>query len=165
MVTCLGQDAHLHMAQLMPLPLTISCSRKSRLILPFRCWPTRVVPDKIQEGHKTVAFVCVRLSITVGNSKTKQTELHTPSIQPNFIWWLPHLSICCLIHACHAAKTSYPCQIPLKFEWVQYELTGLHSWLLSLNIKKCCIVSYGHRLINQSESCPWKMRSLIYNMY
>jgi len=47
------------MAQLMPLPLTISCSSKSRLVLPFWCQPTRVVPDKIQEGCKTVVCVCV----------------------------------------------------------------------------------------------------------
>jgi len=32
---CLGQGADLHMAQLMPLPLTISSSSKSRLVLPF----------------------------------------------------------------------------------------------------------------------------------
>jgi len=31
---CLGQGAGLHMAQLMPLPLTISCSSKFRLVLP-----------------------------------------------------------------------------------------------------------------------------------
>jgi len=34
----LGRGADLHMAQLMPLPLTISCSSKSRLVcLPFWC--------------------------------------------------------------------------------------------------------------------------------
>jgi len=33
-VTYLGQGADLHMAQLMPLPLTIVCSNKSRLVLP-----------------------------------------------------------------------------------------------------------------------------------
>ena len=33
-VMCLGQGADLHMAQLMPLLLTISCSSKSRLVLP-----------------------------------------------------------------------------------------------------------------------------------
>jgi len=32
----LGQGADLHMARLMPLQLTISCSSKSRLVLP--CW-------------------------------------------------------------------------------------------------------------------------------
>jgi len=35
MVICLVQGADLHMAQLMSLPLTVSCSSKSRLILPF----------------------------------------------------------------------------------------------------------------------------------
>jgi len=54
---CLGQGAHLHMAQLMPLPVTVSCSSKSRLVLPFWCQLTHIVLDKIQEGHKTV--VCV----------------------------------------------------------------------------------------------------------
>ena len=34
MVMCLGQGADVPMAQLMPLPLTISCSSKSRLVLP-----------------------------------------------------------------------------------------------------------------------------------
>jgi len=56
---CLGQGADLHMAQLMPLHLTISCSSKSRLVLPFWCWLTRVVPDRIQQGRKTVVCVCV----------------------------------------------------------------------------------------------------------
>jgi len=58
-VMCLDQGADLHMAQLMPLPLTISCSNKSRLVLTFCCRLTWVVPDKIQESHKTVMCVCV----------------------------------------------------------------------------------------------------------
>jgi len=33
MVVCLGQDADLHIAQLMQLPPTVSCSSKSRLVL------------------------------------------------------------------------------------------------------------------------------------
>jgi len=32
MVVCLGQGADLHMAQLKPLPLTIACSSKSKLV-------------------------------------------------------------------------------------------------------------------------------------
>ena len=46
MVNCLGRGADLHMAQLMPLPLTVSYSSKSRLVLPFWYRFTRVVPDK-----------------------------------------------------------------------------------------------------------------------
>ena len=34
------------MAQLMPLPLTVSCSSKSRLVLPFWYQLIRVVPDE-----------------------------------------------------------------------------------------------------------------------
>ena len=46
MVICLERDADLHMAQLMPLPLTVSCFSKSRLVLPFWYRLTRVVPEK-----------------------------------------------------------------------------------------------------------------------
>jgi len=45
-VFCLEQDADLHTAQLMPLPLTVSCFSKSRLVLPFWYRLTCVVPDK-----------------------------------------------------------------------------------------------------------------------
>ena len=45
MVICLGRGADLHMAQLMPLPLTVSCSSKIQ-ILPFWYRLTWVVPDK-----------------------------------------------------------------------------------------------------------------------
>jgi len=34
-IICWGQGADLHMAQLMPLPFTISCSGKSKLVLTF----------------------------------------------------------------------------------------------------------------------------------
>ena len=46
MVICLWRGVDLHMAQLMPLPLTISCACKSRLVLPFWYGLTRVIPDK-----------------------------------------------------------------------------------------------------------------------
>ena len=36
----------LHMAQQMPLPLTVSCFSKTRLVFPFWYQLTRVVPDK-----------------------------------------------------------------------------------------------------------------------
>jgi len=65
MVMCLGQGADLLMAQLMPLPLTIFCSSKSRLVFPFRCRLTQVVLDKIQEGRKTVVCVCVHARVRV----------------------------------------------------------------------------------------------------
>ena len=51
-VICLGRGTDLHMAQVMPLPLTVSCSSKSRLVLPFWYRLTLVAPDKIQRAVK-----------------------------------------------------------------------------------------------------------------
>jgi len=45
-VICLGRGADLHIAQLMPLSLTVSCSSNSRLILPFWYRLTHVVSNK-----------------------------------------------------------------------------------------------------------------------
>ena len=49
----------MHMAKLMPLPLTLSCSSKSRLVLPFWYLLTLVVPDKVQGGRKTAVVVVI----------------------------------------------------------------------------------------------------------
>jgi len=43
-VICLERGADLHMAQLMPLPLTVSCFSKIEIGLPFWYRLTRVVP-------------------------------------------------------------------------------------------------------------------------
>jgi len=59
----------LHMAQQMPLPLTISCFSKPELVLPswFPFWYllTWVVPDKFQENSKTiVCIICIEGKIS-----------------------------------------------------------------------------------------------------
>jgi len=46
MVICLERGADLHMAQLMPLPLTVSCFSKVQIGLPFWYWLTWAVPEK-----------------------------------------------------------------------------------------------------------------------
>ena len=46
MVICLERGADLHIAQLMPLPLTVSCFSKIQIGLPLWYRLTRVVPDK-----------------------------------------------------------------------------------------------------------------------
>jgi len=67
MVICLGRGADLHMAQLMPLPLTISCSSKSRLVLPFWYRLTRIVPDKGPLNDAAAAVVVVVVVVVVAN--------------------------------------------------------------------------------------------------
>jgi len=49
-----GSRCRFHIAQLMPLLLTTSCSSKSKLLLPFWCRLTQVVPDIIQEGRMSM---------------------------------------------------------------------------------------------------------------
>jgi len=64
MVTCLGQGADLHMAHLRPLPLTVSCSSKSRLVLPswFYLYGTAYPgsPGQNPESHETVVVVVMQ---------------------------------------------------------------------------------------------------------
>ena len=54
MVICLEQDADLHMAQLMPLPLTVSCFSKIQIGFTF------LVPAHPgSPGHRAIKRVCV----------------------------------------------------------------------------------------------------------
>jgi len=53
-VICLERGADLHMAQLMPLPLTISCSSKIHTSFNF------VVPTHVRSrGQRAIEYVCV----------------------------------------------------------------------------------------------------------
>ena len=70
MVICLERDADLHMAQLMPLPLTVSCSSKIQIGFTF------LVPAHPgSPGKRAVKQVCV----CVGESEQRQTKKHTKS--------------------------------------------------------------------------------------
>ena len=54
MVICLERGADLHMAQLMPLPLTVSCFSKIQIGFTF------LVPAHLgSPGQRTVKWVCV----------------------------------------------------------------------------------------------------------
>jgi len=54
MVICLERGADLHMAQLMPLPLTVSCFSKIRIIFTFLLLAHLGSP-----GKRAVTRVCV----------------------------------------------------------------------------------------------------------
>jgi len=59
MVICLERGADLHTAQLMPLPLSLSCFSKIQIGLPFWYRLTRVVLDK----GPLNGCVCVQLML------------------------------------------------------------------------------------------------------
>jgi len=86
-VICLEQGANLHMAQLMLLPLTISCFIKSRLVLPFWYRLTWVDLEKgLLNGCVCVcACVCfIRYSLTLSFQ-----ALNLPHLKPFFLEILP----------------------------------------------------------------------------
>ena len=60
---CLERGADLHMAQLMPLLLTVSCFSKIQIGLPFWYWLTRVVPDKGPLNGCVCVCACVRACV------------------------------------------------------------------------------------------------------
>ena len=66
-VICLGQDAYLHMAHLMPLPLTSSCSSKSRLVLPSWFYLSGAdSPKQYQtKSNRAVKRLCVYVCVCV----------------------------------------------------------------------------------------------------
>jgi len=57
MVICLGQGADLHMAQLMPLPLIVSCFSKIQISFTILILAHPVNPGQSPEGRKM--DVCV----------------------------------------------------------------------------------------------------------
>jgi len=70
MVICLQRGADLHITLLMSLPLTISCSVKFRLVLPFWYWLTLVVPVLLLY----VDYTCyIKIKCVYLNFKNKTT--------------------------------------------------------------------------------------------
>ena len=61
MVICLAHCADLHMAQLMPLPLTVSCFDKIQIVFTF------LIPAHTgSPGQRAIKGVCVRARLCVG---------------------------------------------------------------------------------------------------
>ena len=65
MVICLERCADLHMAQLLPLPLTVSCFSKIQIGLPFWYRLTRVVLDKGSLNGCVWGGVCAFSALTL----------------------------------------------------------------------------------------------------
>jgi len=74
-VICLERGADLHMAQLMPLPLTVSCFSKIQIGLPFWYRLTWVVLDKGQLNGCVCVCVCVTDSVRTAPTRADPTVL------------------------------------------------------------------------------------------
>ena len=62
MVICLERGADLHMAQLMPLPLTVSCSNKIQISFTFLVPAYPGSPGQ-RAAKRECVYVCVCLSV------------------------------------------------------------------------------------------------------
>jgi len=74
-VICLGQDADVHMALLMPLPLTVSCFSKTQIGFTFLVLAHLGNPKQSPEGHKV--DVCVLWFIVNNNNNNLGTTEKT----------------------------------------------------------------------------------------
>ena len=101
-VICLGWGADLHVAQQMPLPLTISCSSKSRLVLPSWFYLSGTgSPRWFQRKSRRVVkwlYVCCRLSVCQhASQKTSSTKVKTAfQLRTTFLQYLMMAWIICL---------------------------------------------------------------------
>jgi len=78
MVICLERDADLHMAQLMPLPLTVSCF--SKIQIGFTC----LVPAYPgSPGQRAVKRACVYVCLVYNYVDRPPTRLDMPKCPPN----------------------------------------------------------------------------------
>jgi len=82
MVICLERDADLHIAQLMPLPLTISCSSKSGLVLPeWFCFSGAGLPRlsgkrPLNKRSSSSSSLCFVKSLLKWNEMYREQQKH-----------------------------------------------------------------------------------------
>jgi len=83
MVLCLDQGTDLHMAQLMPLPITVSCSSESRLVLPswFYLSGAGSLGWSRTESKRAIKQLCMRVCV--------------------------HACVHACMHACHSNSNSF----------------------------------------------------------
>ena len=74
MVVCLEQDADLHMAQLMPLPLTVSCFSKIQIGFTFLVPSHLGSPGKMAVKRVCVCVVDMQMRSTSVIGKTSVTD-------------------------------------------------------------------------------------------
>jgi len=92
-VICLERDADLHMAQLMPLPVTSSCASKINIGFTFV-----VLAHLGSHGQRAVKRVCVCNEVNL----FKQT-MHTFDLLESFCSRMER--ICCCIAKVHSSRS------------------------------------------------------------
>ena len=108
MAICLEQGADLHMAQLMPLPLTVSCFSKIQIGLPFWYWLAQVVPNK----RPLNGCVCVFRAVSCHKSReiTLTVLLEDDWLQASVV--SGRNDCCCIQMSCSSTISFTYCRLP-----------------------------------------------------
>jgi len=86
MVICLERCADLHMAQMMPLPLTVSCSNKVQI-----CFTFLVPAHPVSPGQRAVKRVCVCVCVKqVRAGAGVHGGCQAPTVAPSQTGTLPY---------------------------------------------------------------------------
>ena len=106
MVICLERGADLHMAQLMPLPLTVSCFSKIQIGLSFL-----VTAHLGSPGQRAVKRVCVcvcvtALSLLLVKLNNQHVRVQLPTYADNVALPAFARSMLCCCAPCHNRSTS-----------------------------------------------------------
>jgi len=127
MVICLEQGADLHMAQLMPLPLTVSCFSKIQI-----GFSILVPAHPGSPGQRAVKWVCVCVCKHCVRCILFlcQTATNLIGRQRHYIF---HLSAHLCVHA-------YPAE-PFS-DWLALSFYLLLLLCLSYNQRVCCMIVY-----------------------
>ena len=80
MVICLERGADLHMAQLMPLPLTVSCFSKIQIGITFL-----LLAHPGSPGQRAVKRVCVWMISRVFSKSCCSSVTHIQSVNADFL--------------------------------------------------------------------------------
>jgi len=104
MVICMEQGADLHMAQLMPLPLTLSCFSKIQIRFTFL-----VSAHLGSPGKRAVKRMCVCVLKPSFNDSVNLLHMLTFGIRP------PHAALQCAVQqsiniSCRPGHSSEPCR-------------------------------------------------------
>ena len=88
MVICLERCADLHMAQLMPLPLTVCCFSKIQIGFTF------LVPAHLgSPGKRAVKRVCVHYIDASCCYQCHSSMVHTGALCKNGLWQVYHFGV------------------------------------------------------------------------
>jgi len=138
MVICLERGADLHLVQLMPLPLTVSCFSKIQIGLPFWYRLTWVVPEKGPLNGCVCVCACVYYSLfSLTSRKSAGCQQWTfgeplPVPVPSVLWASRSRGTCrklCLPHTKQDQHVRMNGWNPLRTQRQSLRGVFVHAWV------------------------------------